>query len=384
MEQKKLRVRLARMNDNTEREFINIISSLEGCSVFGHGDTGIADVLILQVGENLEEEISLVYQAKTSHVARYVFLTSRQVKPEFLIEAMRAGVKEFFAQPVNPDEVQRALVKLMEKQPGHALQGLVAGRKQGKIINIVGSKGGVGTTTVTVNTATALQALHPDKAIAVIDMNLLFGEIPMFFGIDPSFDWIEVAKNIYRLDETYLLSVMSKDQSGIHILPSPIKVEDGFKVTAGIMNTLLVQMKTMFDFIFIDSGQIIDDVFKAVARLSDTVMIVSLLSLPCLINVKRIMDTFHNYGFPPDDRVMILVNRNQKRSVISIDDAERTLKKEIAFTIPNDFPNTMGAINQGKPLNVLHPGVEITKSFAELAKVIAGENIKKKVFLHWR
>jgi pilus assembly protein CpaE len=383
MDQKKLKVRLARMNENTEREFTNIVSSVEGCSIFVTGDTGVADVLIMNVGESLEEEISLVYQAVTTNVAKNIFLTSRQVKPEFLIEAMRAGVKEFFSQPIKLDEVKRALQKLLEQQPGQTSSSSLP-KKNGSIFNVIGSKGGIGTTTVAVNIASSLQNIAPDKTVALIDMNMLFGEIPMFLGIQPSFDWVEVAKNVYRLDSTYLFSVMAKHSSGLHILPSPIKVEDGFKITPAIINTLLVQMKGMFDYIIIDGGLIIDDVFKAIARLSDKLIIVTLLSLPCLINVKRILDTFRVYGFPPEERVMILVNRNQKRSVISIDDAEKTLKKQITFTIPNDFQNTMSAINQGIPLNILQPVAEITESFTDVSRSLVGENVKKKGLLSWR
>ena len=73
-----------------------------------------------------------------------------------LIEAMRAGVKEFFPQPLNKEEVKRALQRLRLQQSPQQRRKAEGPTKQGKIINVIGSKGGVGTTTVAVNLATSL------------------------------------------------------------------------------------------------------------------------------------------------------------------------------------------------------------------------------------
>jgi pilus assembly protein CpaE len=242
----------------------------------------------------------------------------------------------------------------------------------------------VGTTTVAVNLATSLAETDRDKTVALIDMNLLFGEIPLFLSIESVFDWMEVAKNITRIDSTYLLSVMSRHNTGVHVLPSPAKVLDEFRVTPQVIEALLVQMRTMFDYIVIDSGQVLDDISRTILKLSDSLIIVTLLSLPCLINVKRLMDHFQKFGYPEDDKIQILVNRHHKRSMISLEDAEKSLKKKIFWNILNDFQTTMSAINQGKPLSVMDSASEITASFRELAAMMTGKGQKKKSILPWR
>ena len=384
MEQRKLKIVLARMDDSVQKEFTRIISSVEGCSLYGETDTGIADLLIMQLGENVEEEFPLVHQAIHSGIATKVFLTSRFIKPEVLIEAMRAGVKEFFSQPLKAEEVKAALLKLLDKQLGQAIRKPEEQGKQGRIISVIGSKGGVGTTTVAVNLATCLRDIDREKSVALIDMNLVFGEVPLFLGLTPSSDWAEVAKNIYRLDYTYLMSVMSYKDSGLYVLPSPTSWQDESRVSPDIVGTLLLEMQSMFDYIVVDAGQSMEDFSKAVFKISDTTLVVTLLSLPCLINVKRILDAFMRFGFPTEERIRILVNRYQKRSVISAEDAAKTMQKPIYLNIPNDFPNTMGAINQGRPLTVQSPKAEITESFRELAVRISGVSSKKKGILAWR
>jgi pilus assembly protein CpaE len=383
MIQRKLKVRLQIQDTVIRQEFTRVISTIEGFEIYSSGDAGIADLLILQLGDQPEEGIRQAHQAIQSGIVGQVFLTSKIIKQEILIEAMRAGVKEFFSQPLKTEDVKMALARIKEQHPKGAANS-EAVKKQGVIINIIGTKGGIGTTTVAVNLATSIAGLDRGKSVALIDMNLLFGEILMFLGIDSIFDWVEVAKNVYRIDSTYLMDVMSLDRSGVRVLPSPARVMDEVRVTPTVVEALLMQMKSMFDYIVIDSGQSLDEISKTTMRLSDSQLVVTLLSLPCLVNVKRLQDAFHKFGYPLDENVKILVNRFQKRSVISLEDAEGSLKKKVFWAIPNDFQTTMTAINQGKPLADVEPQAEITDSFRELAALVAGRSAKKKSILTWK
>ena len=84
----------------------------------------------------------------------------------------------------------------------------------------MGSKGGVGTTTIAVNLATSLHELKGSPSVVLVDMNPLLGEIPLFLNIKASFDWGELVKNINRVDSTFLMSILAKHTSGIYVLPA--------------------------------------------------------------------------------------------------------------------------------------------------------------------
>lgn len=383
MQQNKLKVRLQIQDQDIQQEFVRVISSLGEFDIYTAGESGIADLLILQLGDRPEEGILQAKQAINSGSVKNVFLTSKIIKPEILIEAIRVGAKEFFPQPLNIEDVKRALARITEKQPAKAVVKDEATKKKGLLINIIGSKGGIGTTTVAVNLATSLAGIDRGISVALIDMNLHFGDIPMFLGIDCIFDWVEVAKNAYRLDSSYLMDVMSLHRSGVRVLPSPVKVLDAHLVTPTIVEILLTQLKSMFDFVVIDSGLSMDEISRTVVRLSDNQIIVTLLSLPCLINVKRIQDTFHNLGYPAEESVKILVNRQQKHSDISIEQAEKSLKKKILWCFPNDYQATMSSINRGEPLADVEPQREIADSFKTLARHITGRIDVKKGLMPW-
>jgi pilus assembly protein CpaE len=348
-----------------------VISSMEGFLVQRSDDPLPPDLLILEMGDDPARDFEHLKRVKDAGGAREFFLTSKTVSPDVLIQALRLGVKEFISQPVNDADVRAALSKILD--------GIVplstttdGPQRKGQIINIFGGKGGVGTTTIAVNLADNMARLEPSPAVALIDMNRLFGEIPLFLGMDCQFNWVDVSKNIARLDATYLQSILYRHRSGLRVLPSPDRVDDEFTVTPQIIETLLRFMRTMFDFVIIDSGQSVDDISKMILRLSDKVLLVSVLSLPCLVNVKKILNTYRNLGYPPEPSVEVVVNRYERKSIVSLKEAEESIGKKPFWVVPNDYQLSMNAVNQGKPLSLVEGSAEITMAIRNMAAAVAG------------
>jgi pilus assembly protein CpaE len=236
----------------------------------------------------------------------------------------------------------------------------------------------VGTTTLAVNLATSLAELEGSPLVALIDMNLLFGEIPLFLDVKSVFNWGEVARNISRLDSTYLMSILSKHSSGVHVLPSPTGLDGVNVATPEIIEKLLGLMQNVFDFIVIDGGQSLDEISLKILEVSHTVLLVAILSLPCLTNIRRLLWMFQKLGYPQAENIKIIVSRYHKKSVISLKEAEETLNKKIFWLVPNDYSTTMSAINQGKTLSKVAQGAEVTKNLAELASAFSEKEERKK------
>ncbi len=369
-------VRLELKNDAIKEELERIISSVGGYSIRKTNGSGYCDLLVMEVSDRVNGEFDFVSSLKKSGKVGEVFLTSSSTESDVLIHALRTGAKEFFPQPLRQDEVASSLIKFRDQMKDAPMN--LRRVKRGKIINVIGSKGGVGTTTVAVNLAASLNDLEDVKSVAVIDMNLIFGEVPLFLDVKTAFNWGEVAKNISRLDSTYLMSVLAKHPSGVYILPSPTDVNGENYATPEIIEQLLDVMVNEFDFIIVDNGQSLNQISRKILELSDTVLLVSILSLPCLINVKRLLETFWNLGYPREDRVKIVMNRYHKNSVLSINEAEEGTGKEISWLIPNDYNTSMSAINQGKVISSIMNKSEISSSFRDLALALMDKNESKK------
>ena len=248
--------------------------------------------------------------------------------------------------------------------------------KNGRIINVISSKGGVGTTTIAVNLAVSLALEKNNPSVALIDMNLLFGDIPLFLEIEPEYNWSEITKNISRLDDNFLRNILSVDASGVSVLPSPNYVNDPDEKTPEIMAHLIMLMQQVFDFIIIDGGQPLDDISLKILELSDIVLMVSILTPPCILNTKKLLTTFRDLGFPLDENIKIVINRYLKTSNISLLDAEASYEKEVFWNIPNDYQTTVNAINEGRPLAQFAPDEAITKNFKKFAAKLRAESEK--------
>ena len=379
-------VKLEIKNDKVRSQIAAVISSMEGFLAQRGDDPLPPDILVLEMGDDPAKDFEYLVRTKAAGGAQEFFLTARSANPDVLIQALRLGVKEFFPQPLNEADVRAAFSRSVESgaRPAQAASGP---QRKGQIVNVFGGKGGVGTTTIAVNLADCMARLDSPPAVALIDMNRLFGEVPLFLGMDHVFSWVDVSKNIARLDATYLSGILYRHRSGLRVLPSPDRMDDEFTVTPQIIETLLRFMRTMFDYVIIDSGQSVDDISKMILRLSDRVLLVSVLSLPCLINVKKILNTFRNLGYPPEPSVEVVVNRFERRSIISLKEAEESIGKKAFWIVPNDFQLSMNAVNQGKPLSLVDGNAEITKAIAEMAAAVAGRrqvDVKdrgKKAFL---
>jgi pilus assembly protein CpaE len=369
-------VRLEIRNEKVREDLREVVSSVEGFHLQEADPQESCDLLIIEIGDDVNKEVQFIHDIQASGMAREVFLTSSRLEPDFLIQALKTGAKEFFPQPIKKEEVMNALLKFRERKGTRKLG--EERKRRGKIINVIGSKGGVGTTTVAVNLATSLIESDESPSVALIDMNLLFGEIPIFLNIESAFNWAEVARNISRLDSTYLMSILSKHPSGVYILPSPTGLDGVHVATPEIIEKLLGMMRNVFDFIVIDGGQSIDDISLKILEMSDLVLLVAILSLPCLTIIKRLLWTFQNLEYPQEENIRIIMSRYHKKSMIPLKDAEESIKKKIFWLIPNDYSTTMSAINQGKTISSVAPAADIAKNFRELAAIFLEKGEKKK------
>lgn len=368
-------VKLATADPDMDRKLSDLFRSTKFFEVVDLTDHRKADLLIFQLGQNAAADLQQALSAVQNGGANEVFLVSDTADAKILMQAMRAGVKEFFTQPLNPVEIKEALERFKERQSqDRPFQEI----KSGSIISVFGSKGGVGTTTVSVNLAVSLSQGEPKKSVALLDMNTLFGEIPLFLEMAPKFHWGEITKNIDRLDNAFLKNVLTQHKSGVQVLPSPAYLNGHVRPTPDIMNRLLALMKQMFDYIIIDAGQSTDDTSIKVLEVSDMLMLITILSLPCLANTNKLLRSLTDMGYVPKEKINVVLNRYIKKGEISLNDAEAGIGKELFWVVPNDYDTSMSSINSGKPLLNVAPGAAITKSFIEMAKSLNDPDASKQ------
>jgi len=357
------------INDQVLRNRIEeLLGKVGGFVIQEGGGRKRPELLILELGRDIEKEFGLIDSLLNSGSVKEVFLLSSNTEQDILLRALRSGAKEFFPLPVNDIEVKQALERFKQRRRSAGISSEPA--KAGKIITVVGSKGGVGATTLAVNLAVGLTKRKP-QSVALMDLNSVFGDIPVFMALKSSHHLGEIASNIDRLDPAFLTDHMSKHSTGVHVLPSQSYLNGNRPITPEGIDALIDLMQRMYDVIVIDSGQSLSQANLRAIEASDHVLLVSLLSLPCLSNANKIIHSFRNVGFTGEERVKVVVNRYMKSSSLTLEDAERSAGLKVFWTIPNDYQTTMSAINSGRTLSQIASKAAVTKCIEDLAERLA-------------
>jgi pilus assembly protein CpaE len=351
-----------------------VILSIQGVKAeFLQANDGI-DLLIYDIGQDVENDFEQIHFIMGRNKTAALFLTSTNPDPAVLMQAIRIGAKEFFPQPLDADELREAVKRL----------NLKTSRRRGEVCTVMGCKGGVGTTCVAVNFAVALKRLQQSASVALVDLNLVFGEIPLFLNFKPRYTWGELAQNINRMDDVFLSENLFEHSTGIHVLPSPGMWKGTDDVTPQIFMRILSHMRRLFDFIVIDVGHSFSDMNMKTLENSNHVFLVSLLNLPCLTNTSKLLGSFEDWGYPAPKNTHIIINRYLQNSEITLEDCEQSINKKIAWKFPNDYALTMSAINQGHSLCEVDEKAALTKSFLGFAQELvpsdAGQTVGEKVF----
>ena len=160
-------------------------------------------------------------------------------------------------------------------------------------------------------------------------------------------------------------------------MPAPSKFDRETRLPAGFLFQLVNTMRQFFDYIIIDSGMIFDNTLFKIFAESETVYLVSILSLPCIINVKKLQESLRSSAGLVNGKLKIIGNRFEKKSQISLAEANKIIGTEISTTIPNNYTLAMAAINNGKVIAEVSRNSDLAHVYNKLAESEAGLANKK-------
>ncbi len=362
-------------NNRLRKNLENMIASVDGFSLKAEAQREKIDLLIYELGGDASQEFEELRARLSTGAVGDIFLVSEDTDRSVLLQAIKIGAKEFFSLPLKDEEFRGALEKYKKNATDPDRN---KPKKSGKIIHVVGSRGGVGTTTVAVNLAVNLAEGKKYGSVALFDMNTLFGEVPVFLDLQPSFHWIDISKNINRVDATFLMNILAKHKTGLHVLPSPGYLNGRVRDTTHLMNHLLNILRSMFDVTVIDGGVSFTEVSLKGLQMADQILMVSILNIPSLSNTNKLLDSLRDLDPRIEERVQVVINRYLKHSTVTLEDAEKSINRKLYWTIPNDYHVTMSAINQGTPLYKSAPKATVTKSLMDLADTLVSPAAEQK------
>ena len=278
--------------------------------------------------------------------------------PKLMLEALRAGVNECVTAPLKQDELAAAIDRLIEHR-GSA-------EHQGDIFVFVGAKGGVGTTTVAVNTATALAQEAPGSTL-FIDMHLAYGDAAVFLGVESRFSVLDALENTHRLDKAFLKGLVTRTKSRLDLLASAERATAA-NIDSQRVHALLEQAALCYKLVVVDISRSDSAALEALG-LATSIVVVANQELATVRNASRVGARMRQrYG---KDRVMMVIRRADRTAEIGHEDVESAVGGKVRYTFPSDYRLALQAMNKGRPL-ALDNHSNLAGSFTKFARDLAG------------
>ena len=325
------------------------------------------DVLVVACeGREDDRSLQIIDSASRTAPSVPIVVLSTASPNGFLRRAFEAGAADMGLYPQSKDQLRFMLSKAIARTTrtgemnGH--------RGEGKLICVLGPKGGTGKTLTSTNLAVALALAN--QRVLIIDLDLQFGDVALCLGLPPEKTVYDLAQSPGALDYDKLDAFLAHHSSGVRTLIAPRRPDQASAVGAELLREVYSILRNHFDWVVIDTPPgFTAEVITSIDSSTDVVMVGMLDSLS-LKNTKLGLETLELMKYDPD-HIYLLLNRAHSRVGISQSDVEAVLGRSPDVFIPSDreIPRT---VNEGIPIVVARPQSEPAEAFARLADMLAG------------
>ncbi len=347
------------------RKLLQFESDVEVVAQAGDGEEAVQlareykpDIILMDINMPGLDGIAASQAISRSVPSAQIIIMSVQSEADYLRRAMLAGARDFLMKPFSGDELVMAVRRVHQMRPalpaaapqtGGPAQVDASGqpRRQGQIIAVYSPKGGSGCTTIAINLAVALST--QEQKVVLVDASLQFGDVAVMLNLRSAASIVDLIDHINDLDRDLVNSVTIPHKSGLQVMMAPPKPEMAELVKDEHMKKVLQQLREAYDFVVVDTSSSLDDVALSVLDTADRILLVTQQNLPTLKNVSRFFDLANSLNYERE-KIFLIVNRENKRLGISVNDIANTLKRPVMAMIPIDDDAVSRAADQGLPL----------------------------------
>jgi pilus assembly protein CpaE len=321
--------------------------------------------------------------------AQIVFL-SVQNDLNYARRAMAVGARDFLSKPPNIEELIQAIQKagaiakdIKAREAQGASKGATVGPREvggyfssvdGKVIVVYSPKGGIGTTTVAINLALALNS--PTKKTVIVDTNLQFGDVAVFINEQSKNSLLDLLVNVDELDTEIIQEVMTTNkESGLNILAAPIRPEFIEKANGEQVSKLFKFLKKIFSYVVVDTTPTLTQCVQGAIDASDLTILLANQEIPTIKNCHLFLSFLDSVDYPRE-KILFVMNKYNREVAISAEKIGENLKQPVEVSIPLEDKTAFLSVNRGKPFIMENKTLPISKAIMQLASKV-NETIEK-------
>lgn len=343
---------------------LNLVDYIDG---LGHHVPPV-DVVVVACSAYGDAAAALIRDAVEDRPSRPVVLITQGAPNGYVDNAFQAGVADIV---VLPQPCDTRLATAMAPQVRFTLGKAVAKRhagarsKDGRMIVLLGPKGGSGKTLTATNLAAALADMG--QKVVIVDVDLQFGDVGLALGLAPDTTVYDLISSGGSLDAEKVEAYLVEHPSGLRALLAPRRPDEAGLVTVDFLREVYALLRTTHDVIVVDTPpSFTPEVIAAIDASSDVCM-VGMLDAPSLKNTRLGLETLDLMGYPTSD-IRFLLNRADSEVGINRDDVQAIVGRPPDVMVPSDRAITR-SVNEGTPIALKSRGSEAGQAFRELASL---------------
>lgn len=235
----------------------------------------------------------------------------------------------------------------------------------GKIITVFTAKGGVGKTFLAINLGVVL-AQRGANQVCVVDLDLSSGDVAISLLLDPVRTLADAVPMSGHIDTTGAASLLTPYRPGLDMLLAPVTPGDAEKVPPSLAGELLAVLRTMFDYVVVDTPPSLSEHVLTALDASAHHVLLTTPDVPALKNLRVVLDVLDMLSYPPEIRSVVL-NRAEPKLRLTQEDVERVIRTPVAVQIPASRAVPI-SVNKGTPITLASPGHAVSKAISNFAR----------------
>jgi pilus assembly protein CpaE len=342
------------------------------------------DVVLMDINMPDMDGITATARILTEVPYAQVVILTVQDDADYMRKAMMAGAHDFLTKPPALDDLitavqQAGKVALQEKRKASQTHFATSGHtpamtSRGKIISVYSPKGGIGVSTVAVNLAATLH--NEETNTVLVDANLQFGDIADLFNLQSKHSLVDLSERAGDLDFQVIEETLVAHPSGIRILAAP-GPEQADQIDSQLFVDVLEYLRDLYPYVLVNTTSQLSEITIAALEISDLLILIASQDIPTVARVRKFIDTLQLLSISPE-RVLVVLNQFDKRSDLTQEVIEKSIKHTIQVTIPKDVRVVAPSVNRGLPFMLksdLKPQ-PVSRAILNLAENVRQELIK--------
>jgi pilus assembly protein CpaE len=358
-----------------QRRGYEITAAQGGAQALNKAEAEQPDLVILDIMmpdmDGYEVTRRMRANPKTTNIPIIMFTAKTLIGDK--VAGFQAGVDDYLTKPVHPAELASRVEAVLLRSTRTRTESAAPSR--GRVIGFIGVKGGVGTTTLSVNTAVAIaqwSTQDSPRRVILADLHSHSGDVALQLGLTRAGGLpILLSRRVEEINARAVESLLVGHVTGIRLLLTPIEQRVmASDIPVEHAETIVRQLAGLADVLVLDLGTRIDAGTLAALKLCTRVVLTLEPQRIAVTLTQAVLAELENNGMGPDKVLVVILNRSASAANLSKSTIEGLLSRDVAVLIPPAPEVAYQASDQGAPIIMVQPGNVVSDQFRELARVV--------------